>query len=97
MDVVKINLLYPEALQAALNALSAILRGGVDPDTTLSVLLEAELGGEEDVGAAFGVEFEPFPDDVLVITVCIGSVPIGAPELPGSIENLEAFLVGASK
>ena len=41
------------------------------------------------------MEFEPLPDEVFAIPVGVGRVPIGAPEFPGAIKELEPVLVWA--
>lgn len=93
MHVVEVDLVDPEALQALLGGLRAVLGGRVHGDA-LALGVEAELGGQEDVGAALGVQAEPLADEVFAVAVDVGRVPVGAAKLPGAVEQLQASLVG---
>lgn len=43
------------------------------------------------------MELKPFPDEVLAVAIGIGGIPVGAPELPGAVQDLEPLLIRAGK
>lgn len=111
MDVEEVDGGDAEAAQAALARGAAGGGRGVDgegegagrgrPRGGVRVLLgnlapgDAELGAEEEVGAAVRVQAEPGADEVLAVAVGGRRVPEGGAEGPGAVEDGEAVLVGA--
>ena len=96
MYIVEVDRVDAKALQAGLGTLPRIFWRGVDGDIAVRVPLEAKFGGQEDIAASLGVELQPFPDKILAVSVGISGVPVGASELPGTVQDLESLLVRAS-
>jgi len=79
--------------------LAAVGRRAVDVDAPGSVgflaRTETEFASEEDVAASRGVTRKPFPHEVFAVAVHVGRVPVGGAEGPSSVQDGEAFFVGA--
>ena len=99
VDVQQINAVHAQPLQTPLALLPAVLGRAVHEQPHAAVLAgphpQAELGGQEDVGAALGVAGKPLAHEFLAVAVHVGRVPVGAAQLPCAVEHGEAVLVGA--
>lgn len=54
-----------------------------------------EFGGEEDLLALSGVLLEPFAEEVLVVAVHVGGIPVSLAGLEDVVEELETLFVGS--
>jgi len=104
VDVVEINVIDAHLLQTALEAFAEELGAVVGRDVPLALVVDcefdAELGGQEDVGATLGVQLEPLSDQDLAVAVAVGCVPIRIAELPGAVQKRQTLFVitgGVSK
>lgn len=95
MDIIQVNVLNPQPLQAALTLLSAVFGGAVHLKGTHN-LLYAELCGQENVRAALRVQREPFADYVFRLGVCVGGIPVPVADFPGMVKKLEELFLGST-
>lgn len=97
MNVVEINVVHSHLLQTALKTFVKELGTVVDREGPFALVgdcsLDAELGGQEDVGTTLGVQLEPFSNQDLVIAVSIGRVPVCIAELPGPVQKRQALFI----
>lgn len=92
MDVVQVDGLDAQPLQAPLARLLAVFGRRIDRHAILGPLV-GELGRQEDLVALAG-PLEPPPNQVLRVLVHVGGIPEGLAQLVGAVEDLEALLVG---
>lgn len=97
MGVVEINVIDAHLLQTALEAfaeeLGAVVRREVPLTLVVDCEFDAELSGQEDVGATLGMQLEPLSDQDLVVAVAVGCVPIRIAELPGAVQKRQTLFV----
>jgi hypothetical protein len=97
VDVVEINVIDAHLLQTALKAFTEELGAVIGRDVPLALVADcesdAELGGQEDVGATLGVQLEPLSDQDLVVAVAVGCIPIRIAELPGAVQKRQTLFV----
>lgn len=94
VNVIQVKILHAEPLQALLDGLSGVLGGGINHKLELPFLIgpaaEGELGGEENVLAALGVEGKPLAEEFFAVSVHVGRVPVCAADGPSMVEEGKA-------
>ena len=97
MDVEEINVINTHLLQTALETFGEELEAVVSRDVPLALVVDcefdAELSGQEDVGATLRMQLEPLSDQDLAVGIAVGCVPIRIAELPGTVQKRQALFV----
>jgi DNA-binding transcriptional regulator LsrR (DeoR family) len=97
VDIEEVNVVNAHLLQAALEAFAEEFGAVVGADVPLALVVDgefdAELGGQENVGAALGVQLEPLADQGLAVAVAAGRVPVRVAELPGAVQKRQTLFV----
>ena len=97
MGVQQINVIDAHLLQTALEALVEEFGAAVRPDDQpflgVDSCPEAELGGQEDVGATLGMQLEPLSNKDLAVGIAVCCIPICVAELPGTVQKRQTLFV----
>lgn len=96
MDIEDIEVVHTELLEGLSADLAAVLGAAVQEQVDLAVgdsPRDAELGCQRNVLATLGVLRQPLSDKDFTVPILLGGVPAGRAQLPGSVQNLEAFLI----